>query len=271
VPESRLLVIGAHPDDCEMTATGLSRRWVEHGGAVRWLSLTDGSSGHQSSGGAPLVARRRAEAAAAAAIAGAESVILDVPDGALVPSLENRTKVIRQIREFGPDVIAGPRPWDYHPDHRYTGQLMQDAMYMIQVPNVVPTVPAMRKSPVALYVWDHFQKPLPIRGDLVFDVDDLYELKARVLAAHASQVFEWLPWIAGFADQVPADLAQDGLDFVKAHFIDRHGTDPAPHRAHLTARYGAERAAEIRRVEVFEVCEYGAPLTPELERQLFDF
>src|SRR5882757_601077 len=254
-----------------MTATGLSRRWVEHGGAVRWLSLTNGSSGHQSSGGAPLVARRRAEAAAAAAIAGAESVILDVPDGALVPSLENRTKVIRQIREFGPDVIAGPRPWDYHPDHRYTGQLMQDAMYMIQVPNVVPTVPAMRKSPVALYVWDHFQKPLPIRGDLVFDIDDLYELKARVLAAHASQVFEWLPWIAGFADQVPADLAQDGLDFVKAHFIDRHGTDPAPHRAHLTARYGAERAAEIRRVEVFEVCEYGAPLTPELERQLFDF
>lgn len=268
---ANLLVIGAHPDDCEMTATGLSRRWVEHGGAVRWLSLTDGSSGHHTSGGAPLVARRRAEAKAAAAVVGAESVVLDVPDGSLEPTLENRKKLIRQIREFEPDVIAGPRPWDYHPDHRYTGQLMQDACYMIQVPNVIPTVPAMRKSPVVLYVWDHFQKPSPVRGDLVFDVDDLHDLKARVLAAHVSQVYEWLPWIGGFADQVPADLDRDGLEFVKQHFIDRHGTDPGPHRDKLIAKYGADRGAAVRRVEVFEVCEYGAGLTPELEREFFDF
>jgi LmbE family N-acetylglucosaminyl deacetylase len=270
VTEDRLLVIGAHPDDCEIRAAGLSKRWVDKGGVVRWLSMTDGSSGHQTLGGANLVVQRHKEADAAAAIVGAESVFLDIPDGTLVPSLENRVRLIRQIREFRPDVIAGPRPWDYHPDHRYTGQLMQDATYMIQVPNIVPNVPALRTAPVVLYVWDPFVTPIPLRGDLVFDIDDIYETKARVIAAHASQVFDWLPWVDGITDQVPADLERDGLDFVKRRYVDRLGSRE-PYRAALVARYGAERAAKVRSVEVFEVCEYGAPLTPDLSRRLFDF
>jgi len=40
----RLLCFGAHPDDCEMQASGLAAFWTGAGGAARFVSMTDGSS-----------------------------------------------------------------------------------------------------------------------------------------------------------------------------------------------------------------------------------
>ena len=110
--------------------------------------------------------RRRAEAQEAGRRIGVEYVVLDNHDGELLPDLKVREQIIRQIREWKADLVLAPRPNDYHPDHRYTGVLLQDAAFMVTVPNVTPDTPALRKNPVFLYFEDGFQKPAPFRPDI---------------------------------------------------------------------------------------------------------
>lgn len=266
------MVISAHPDDSEMRASALSKRWIDNGGEVLWMSMTDGSMGHQELAGAKLTAHRWKESQASAALIGAETIYLDNQDGSLMPSIELRNQVIRRVRDFAPDVISTHRPYDYHPDHRYTGQIVQDACYMMQVPNVVPNAPVLRTFPVVLNGYDIFRRPIPHSPDLVLAIDDILELKERMIAAHAIQVFDWLPWQMGYEDKVPADLEKDGLEFVKERWLDPVlGVSAEPVREQLIARYGQERGNAVQAVEIFEVSEYGARLTPELEQRYFPF
>ena len=101
---------------------------------MRFVSVTNGDAGHQTEGGGALAARRRAEAQEAGRRIGIEYVVLDNHDGELMPTLKPREEIIRQIRQWNADLVLAPRPNDYHPDHRYTGVLVQDAAYMVVVP-----------------------------------------------------------------------------------------------------------------------------------------
>src|SRR6185437_10422610 len=128
----RVLVFGAHPDDPDATAGGVAALYGQAGHEVMFVSLTNGDAGHHEIGGVELAKRRYAEAQAVARTLGLTAYqVLDNHDGELEPSLTNRRQVIRIIREFTPDLILTPRPNDYHPDHRYTSVLVQDAAYMV--------------------------------------------------------------------------------------------------------------------------------------------
>ena len=163
----RIQIIGAHPDDCEFRCGGTTALWTARGDTVQYVSLTDGCCGHHETEPGPLVKRRRLEAEAAAAIAGAHCRVLDIPDGHLEPTLENRLRVIRLIRKFQPDLVITNRPNDYHADHRYTAQLVQGASFLLMVPNVAPEAPAMAAMPVIAYFWDGFKKPTPFQLSLI--------------------------------------------------------------------------------------------------------
>jgi len=266
----RLLCIGAHPDDCEVKAAGLAALWTSNGGEARFLAMTDGSAGHHELAGQQLVAIRRAEAAAGAAAVGADSVVLDNVDGALEPSLDNRYKVIRAIREFRPDVVATHRTCDYHPDHRYTGVVVQDACYMLMVPNVLPGARVPDREPVVIFMADRFTKPYPLQADLVFDIDSVLDAKLTSIMSHTSQMLEWLPWVNGYFDELPVESAAR-----RQSARTRAALDPIEvanrYRAALVAKYGTERGSAVRNAEVFEVCEYGRDLTGEASRALFPF
>src|SRR5688572_13653004 len=199
----RIIMIGAHPDDCDQDGGGTAILFAKMGYAVKFVSVTNGDAGHQSIGGGMLAQRRIAEAKEAGKRFGVEYEVLDNHDGELLPTLNVRLQVIRKIREWNADIVIAPRPNDYHPDHRYTGVLVQDAAYMVAVPNVLPAVPALKKNPVFLYFQDHFQKPNPFRPDIVFDITSTFEQKINALDAHVSQVYEWLPWIGGQEAEVP--------------------------------------------------------------------
>src|SRR5919202_1488448 len=121
-----VIAFGAHPDDCDQRAGGVAARYAALGHRVRFVSVTNGDAGHQSEGGGALAARRRAEAREAGRRIGIEYVVLDNHDGQLVPSVDVREQVIRQIRQWNAALVLAPRPNDYHPDHRYTGILIQD-------------------------------------------------------------------------------------------------------------------------------------------------
>src|SRR5688572_14015999 len=204
----RVIAFGAHPDDCDQKAGGTAAKWAAQGAQVKFVSVTNGDAGHQSEGGGALARRRRLESQEAGRRFGiAEYETLDNHDGQLVPSVDVREQVIRKIRQWGADIVLAPRPNDYHPDHRYTGVLVQDAAYMVVVPNIAPDTPPLRKNPVFLYFQDGFDRPNPFRPDVAVAIDDVLERKIRALDAHTSQMYEWLPWVDGELESVPADPA----------------------------------------------------------------
>jgi N-acetylglucosamine malate deacetylase 1 len=267
---ARILIIGAHPDDADVKAGGTSAKWCALGHVVRLVSLTDGRAGHQSQHGPDLARRRRAEARAAAAAIGAAYEVLDLPDGELDDRLEYRQRVICLIRAFRPDLIITHRPNDYHPDHRFAGLLVQDASYLLTVPAVCPDAPHLPSMPVILYFSDAFKRPCPFEPHVVVDVEPEFDRLVAMLHCHQSQFYEWLPYNAGYLDQVPADDAAR-----RPWLAERIGRRIRPladrHRDRVVAAFGPERGGQVRYIEAFEVSEYGAPLDDAAWARLFPF
>jgi len=263
-PEAiRVIMIGAHPDDCDGGGGGTAIMLSSMGYAVKFVSVTNGDAGHQIEGGGSLAKRRMAEATEAGKRFGVTYDVLDNHDGELTPNLNVRLQIIRKIREWNADVVIAPRPNDYHPDHRYTGVLVQDAAYMVAVPNVAPDTPPLRKNPVFLYFQDYFQRPNPFRPDVAVDITSVFDKKVYAMAAHESQYFEWLPWIGGYANEVPASKA-DRLPWLTKRLSRR--ITPEMMQS-IEKWYGKERAAKVKNVEAFEICEYGTqPGTEEIKR-----
>jgi LmbE family N-acetylglucosaminyl deacetylase len=263
-----VVVFGAHPDDCDLKAGGTAALWSARGDRVLFVSLTNGAAGHHTLGGAALARRRRAEAEAAAAELGVRYHVCDHPDGALEPTLAVREEVIALIRRERADLVLLPRPWDYHPDHRAAAQAVQDAAYMVTVPNVVPFVPHLERNPVFAYVADRFTRPCPFRPDVVVDVTPVAERKLAALHRHASQFYEWLPYNGGYLDEVPGG---DGprLDWLRQRQAREEAERVQAWRDVLARWYGPEHARGVRWAEAFEVCELGRRPTEEELRRLF--
>jgi LmbE family N-acetylglucosaminyl deacetylase len=261
----RVIAFGAHPDDCDIRAAGTAALFAKMGHAVKFVAVTNGDAGHQSMGGGALARRRRSEAQESGRRLGIQYDVLDNHDGELLPSLDVRLQIIRKIREWNADVVLAPRPNDYHPDHRYTGVLVQDAAYMVVVPNVAPDTPPLKKNPVFLYFQDHFQKPAPFRPDVTVDIDTTFSQKVDALDAHVSQVYEWLPWVDGRLEEVPKDIVERKKWLAKERF----GTVTPAMRASLEKWYGKDHAANVQHAEAFEVCEYGRQPKEEDLRRLF--
>jgi len=259
----RIIIIGAHPDDCDQDAGGTAAIFASMGYAVKFVAVTNGDAGHQADKGVSLAKRRFAETQEAGKRFGVSYDVLDNHDGQLLPTLEVRLQVIRKIREWNADVVIAPRPNDYHPDHRYTGVLVQDAAYMVAVPNVAPETPALKKNPVFLYSQDFFQRPNPFRPDITVDISKVFLQKVHALDAHVSQVYEWLPWIGHYLEQVPADKTAR-----EKWLQTRIAVKITPEvRKTLEKWYGADKAAKVEHAEAFEICEYGAqPDEKEIKR-----
>ena len=266
-----VLVIGAHPYDCEYYAGGTAVKYIEHGHRVKFVSATNGDTGHMAKGGGALACIRAEEMKRADSIIGVgEFEILDIHNGEIMPSFENRKQLIRQIRTWHADIVISHRPNDYHPDHRYTGMLVQDTAYQVMVPNICPDVPALRKSPVYLYMEDTFTLPNPFRPDVIVPIDDVFGKKIDALHEMTSQFYEWLPWTYDSLDAIPEDnterrawLERDFRARMKNNFV-----------GETKALYGGS-AQSIEIVEVFQVCEYGGEkgrhITREEVRELFPF
>ena len=263
----RIIMIGAHPDDCDLDGGGTAILFASMGYAVKFVSVTNGDAGHQSEGGGALAKRRMAEAKEAGKRFGVDYVVLDNHDGELTPSLEIRHQIIREIRAWHADVVIAPRPNDYHPDHRYTAVLVQDAAYLVAVPNVAPDTPPLQKNPVFLYFQDNFQRPNSFRPDIAVDITEVFDKKVNAISAHQSQMFEWLPWIGGYAGEVPAS-ASDRTAWLSKRLASLWTINPEVEKS-LERWYGPERASRAKFAEAFEICEYGSRPDENKIRQLF--
>ncbi|WP_170972437.1 PIG-L deacetylase family protein [Natronorubrum halophilum] len=267
----RLLVIGAHPDDPDIRAGGLACSWADAGHDVQFVSMTDGRGGHHEQSGAELADRRRGEAAVAAETAGITYHVLENQDGRLKPTLENRDTIIELIRDYDPDLVLTHRTNDYHPDHRYTSQLVRDAAYMVTVPNVCPDTPALESNPIFAYLLDVFERPYPFTPDVIVPIDDeCVECKYDMLDCHESQMYEWLPYNKGDLDTVPddADERREWLETDPIPGLEEMRATADRFREDLIEQHGSERGQQIEYAEAFEVSEYGGDLTSDLASDL---
>lgn len=255
----RIIAFGAHPDDCELRAAGVAAKWAALGHRVKFVSVTNGDIGHWGMAGGPLARRRLAEVQKCATILGIQTEVLDIHDGELLPTLENRKKIVRLIRQWRADIVLSHRPNDYHPDHRNVGLLVQDAAYMVTVPFFCPDVPHLERNPVFLYFEDRFTKPNRFSADIVVAIDDVIEKKLACVEALESQFYEG--GCNGGPHLVPdphnaATVAARKKE-VRESFRQRFAATAQRFRLELSRWYGPEAANKIQYAEAFEICEYG--------------
>jgi N-acetylglucosamine malate deacetylase 1 len=267
----RIICFGAHPDDCELQAGGVAAMWAAKGHHVKLVSVTNGDIGHWRDAGGPLAKRRKAEVEAADKLLGAATEVVDIHDGELLPTVENRRIITRLIREWRADIVMSPRPNDYHPDHRYTGVLVQDAAYMVTVPFICPDVPPLKDNPVFMYYPDSFQKPNPFKPNVAVSIDSVIDKKLDALAIMESQFLEG--GANGSAELRPSDpkKLEARRKQVRDGFANRYQSYAKRFRATLAEFYGKEKADEIQHAEAFEVCEYGKRPNPDELKKLFPF
>ena len=289
--QKRIMMIGAHPDDCDFRCGGIALKYAKIGYKVKFLACCNGCGGHHIMKPDEIAARRYQETQRVAALAGIEyEVWTDVPDCEIFADLETRKRLVRSIREFQPDMIFCSRLCDYHADHRNVSQLVQDASYLLIVRNYCPEIPAMEEVPVIMHFYDHFQNP-PFKADVVVDIDDVIEEKFKLLDCHESQMYEWLPFTKNTLHTVPENkearldwlheprVPRDGqmLDesILKKNLIGsqceyREAVATVKYRDVLVKRYG-EKGKKTLFSEAFAISEYGTPLSAELEKELFPF
>jgi LmbE family N-acetylglucosaminyl deacetylase len=267
----RIIAFGAHPDDCEIKAGGVGALWAAQGHLVKFVSTTNGDIGHWRDAGGPLALRRQAEVKKADGILGAESEVLDIHDGEIMPTLENRRTILKLIREWKADIVLAPRTNDYHPDHRYTGVLVQDAAYMVTVPFFCPLTPYLERNPVFLYYSDRFQKPAPFEPDIVISIDDVIEKKLDAMVAIESQFIEGgCGGNESLVPKTPEEYTKRATQ-VRAGFQRRFASIADKYRDRLIETYGEEIGAKVKHAEAFEVTEYGSQPSPGRIRELFPF
>ena len=280
----KILAIGAHQDDNEFRVGGMAHKWVKAGHEVRFLSMCNGCGGHHIMTPEETTARRAKESAKVAEYLGIRYDVWDIDDCTLMADLPTRERLIRYIREFSPDLVIAHRPNDYHADHRASGQLVQDASYILTVPHTCPDVPAMLRMPVIVYNEDAFKNP-PFVPTYVIDMNGEIDTKLQIAHMNESQVYEWLPYNKG--ETVPVGEAErfewlKGMEITEATsdeeimnakrgYSVRFAKTAARFRNELIAKYGEERGSRVRYAEAFELCEYGTQPTKEFEDILFGF
>ena len=265
----RIIAFGAHPDDCEIRAGGVAALWARQGHKVKFVSTTNGDIGHWKIAGGPLAKRRKAEVEEAARILGIETEVLDIHDGELMPTLDNRKTLVRLIREWKADIVLTHRPNDYHPDHRYTSVLVQDAAFMVICPFICPDVPHLKTNPVFLYFPDRFQKPNPFEADVVVDIDSVLDPKLEAMAALESQFAEG--GVMGHEGLIAKNEAERAAaaQRVRGRFRTRFAATANRFRKELIETYGEKHGKKVRTAEAFELCEYGRRPSPTELKKLF--
>jgi N-acetylglucosamine malate deacetylase 1 len=267
----RIIIFGAHPDDAEYRGAGVALKWARAGHHVKLVSTTNGDIGHWQTAGGPLAQRRKNEVMEVDRRLGVTTEVLDIHDGEIMPTLENRRTITKLIRQWNADIVIANRPNDYHPDHRYTSILVQDSAYMVTVPFFSPDVPALKKNPVFLYASDRFERPNPFRPDIAVSIDDVIEPTLDALLVMESQIHEG--GAEGYAGLYPEDQAgrQRRREEVRKDLANRYAGYADRYRDALIKFYGEERGRKIHYAQAYEVCEYGRQPSQDELKQMFPF
>lgn len=264
----RIIAFGAHPDDAELKASGVAAMWAEQGHKVKFVAMTNGDVGHFKEGGGPLAIRRLSEVKECAESLGIEVEVLDIHDGELMPTLENRRTVVKLIREWEADLVLFHRPFDYHPDHRYTGILLEDAAVLVAAPFFIPLTAPTKQNPIFMYYSDNFEKPYPTDPTIVVGIDEVAENKWNCIRSMPSQFKDADSWGGRYLPNVPQD-AEERQNYILGVHQKRVAGVANKYRQRLIELYGPVKGKNIKYAEAFELCQYGRQVSMKELKQIF--
>lgn len=264
----RIIAFGAHPDDCEISAAGVGAMWAAEGHAFKCVSMTNGDIGHFGMSGGELALRRMKEVEAAADILGISTEVMDVHDGELMPTLENRKKVARLIRDWQADIVMVHRRYGYHADHRYSGVLVDDAIILVEAKFFTPDTPPLPRSPVYMNYYDPFERPIPFEPSIIVGIDDVLGQKREALEQMSSQFSDTDSWTYGRSDNVPED-EDTRMEMRIDQLLERNEEVADLYRDLLIDLYGEQNGSAIRHAEAFQLNELGRQVSLEELKEMF--
>lgn len=172
------LAFGAHPDDVELSCGGTLIKLANQGYKTGVVALTRGELGTRGS-----QELRQQEFDAASRILGlAAHKMLDIPDGHIAVSQENKLKVIREIRRHQPRIVFAPYWIDRHPDHGNASDLVREAAFLAGLKKIETGQPAFRPSRILYSMGRHEFQP-----SFVVDISETHEQKMQAVLAYQSQ------------------------------------------------------------------------------------
>jgi bacillithiol biosynthesis deacetylase BshB1 len=178
MPTVDVLAMAAHRDDVEQSCGGTLLRSAAMGLHTAILDLTQGEAGTRGT-----AAERAAEAAAAAQVLGVGwRQALDIPDGRVENTWENRLKIARVVRELRPRVVILPYWQARHPDHSNTATLGYEACFVAGL-SKVETGTAPHRPFKVVYASIYAD----VRPSFVVDITDHIEQRFQALMAYRSQ------------------------------------------------------------------------------------
>lgn len=191
-----VLAILAHPDDAEFLCAGtLALLAREHHWNIHIATMTPGDCGSAEHSAEEISRIRRQEASASAAILQGDYHCLEERDLLVRYDSMALQKVTRLIRQVDPEVIITHSPADYHLDHEMTSQLVRGASFAAAVPLFDQGNSRATNHIATLYYCDPIEgKNIfgePVAPQFCIDISSVIDIKAQMLAAHASQR-QWL-------------------------------------------------------------------------------
>jgi len=172
------LAFGAHADDVEITCGGTIIKLAALGYKTGVIALT---RGEMATRGTPEI--RAAEFKKAAEIMGlAIHKMLDIPDGRIEVTWENKLKIIAEIRAHKPKIVFAPYWVERHPDHENTSHLVRESAYLSGLKKIDTGQDAFRPRRIVFY-----QSRFEFTPSFVVDTSSFHDRKISAIMAYASQ------------------------------------------------------------------------------------
>jgi len=215
-----ILVILAHPDDPEFFCGGTLAKWASEGHHITYVLLTCGDKGFNPTTQPDmtpdkLCAIRHEEQYAAAKVIGAEAVhIMTNPDGYLVPDINLRRDVVREIRRHKPDILVTCDPQNLfaiyginHPDHRAAGQVVIDAVF--PAAGNLTFFPELLEEGFQPHMPKEVWCSLTQQPNTTVNVTDSFDTKLQAILQHKTQVQDAEKLIERFKSRRAEDTTEE--------------------------------------------------------------
>ncbi len=181
-----ILAIGAHPDDVELSCSGVLAKEAAAGKKTGVLDLTRGELGTR--GSATIRDQEAAKAAAILNLSVREN--LSFKDGFFIDDEAHQLEIIKRIRKYRPEIVLCNAVYDRHPDHGKGSKLTSKACFLSGLPKIVTTLdgkPQEACRPKHVYHYIQWQDMEP---DFIVDITGYMDLKIESVKAYSSQFFD---------------------------------------------------------------------------------
>ncbi|HEY7423534.1 MAG TPA: PIG-L deacetylase family protein [Gemmataceae bacterium] len=182
----RVLAIGAHPDDIEMTCAGTLARFRHAGSAVHLAVACRGDKGGSAASAEELAARREQEARRSAELLGAPISFLGLADAEVRDEPRTRLLFLNLLRQTQPELILTHDPTDYHADHRQVSGLVVNVSWLAASPGQETDLPSLPQPPAVVFMEN--LAGIGFEPTHLVDVTATFALRQQMLACHASQI-----------------------------------------------------------------------------------